>query len=80
MDVTDIFSMFNDIFGGMGGGGGGRGGRHRGVPHGYDLETEVVLTLEDVARGCERDVEFTRMDVCDKCSGSGAKARARAMR
>jgi molecular chaperone DnaJ len=40
---------------------------------GYDLETEVSLTLDDVAEGRERDVEFTRLDVCEKCTGSGAK-------
>src|ERR1041384_6873056 len=43
MDVTDIFSMFNDIFAGGGGGFGGFGGqqqgRRGGVPRGYDLET-----------------------------------------
>ncbi len=76
MDPNDIASMFNDIFEGMGfnvGGGGGRGGRRGGPPRGYDLETEVVVSLEDVLKGCERDVEFTRMDVCKKCTGSGAK-------
>jgi molecular chaperone DnaJ len=70
MDVTDIFSMFNDIFGG--GGGGGRG-RRGGQARGYDLETEVAISLEEVFKGCERDIEFTRMDVCDGCTGSGAK-------
>jgi len=74
MDVTDIFSMFEDIFGGMGGGnfGGARGGR-RGVARGFDLETEIEITLGDVLNGTDRDVEFTRLDVCEKCSGSGAK-------
>jgi molecular chaperone DnaJ len=71
MNVEDIFSMFNDIFAG-GGMGGGRGQR-RGPARGYDLETEVVLTLSDVKDGCEREVEFTRLDVCETCSGSGAK-------
>jgi molecular chaperone DnaJ len=71
MDVQDIFSMFNDIFGGGFAGGGGRG--RRGVARGYDLETEVSLTLEDVLKGSEREIEFTRMDVCDICAGSGAK-------
>lgn len=70
MDVSDIFSMFNDIFGQDQGGRGGRCG----VARGYDLETEVTLTLNDVLNGCERDVEFTRLDVCEKCVGSGAKA------
>lgn len=72
MNVQDIFSMFNDIFGG-GGGGGGFGGGRRGQARGYDLETEVTLTLEDVLKGAEREVEFTRLDVCDTCAGSGAK-------
>lgn len=71
MNADDIFSMFNDIFGG--GGGGGRG-RQRGPARGYDLETEVVLTLEEAFGGAEKEVDFTRMDVCEKCAGSGAKA------
>ncbi|MFI4898489.1 MAG: molecular chaperone DnaJ [Phycisphaerales bacterium JB059] len=74
MHVDDIFSMFNDIFGG--GGGGGFGGRARAGPRaarGYDLETEVSLTLKDVLTGAEREVEFSRLDVCAACSGSGAK-------
>lgn len=73
MNVQDIFSMFEDIFGGGGFGGGRRGG----VPRGYDLETEVTLDLADVLKGCEREVEFTRMDVCEKCRGSGAKPGAK---
>ncbi len=77
MDPNDIFSMFADIFGGgggpFGGGGGGRG-RSRGPARGYDLETEVAITLEDVHAGVETTVDFARMDVCEKCSGSGAKA------
>jgi molecular chaperone DnaJ len=73
MDVTDIFSMFNDIFaGGMAGGFAG-GQRRGGVPRGFDLETEVSITLEEVNTGTQRDVEFTRMDVCESCTGSGAK-------
>lgn len=71
MDATDIFSMFNDIFSGFGGNGGRtKGGQARG----YDLETEVAISLEDISKGCERDVEFTRMDICEKCTGTGAKA------
>jgi molecular chaperone DnaJ len=75
MNAEDIFSMFNDIFGGGGGGfGGGRGGgRSRGPARGYDLETEVLLSLEEAYFGADKDVEFTRLDVCEKCSGTGAK-------
>ena len=68
MHVNDIFSMFNDIFGQQAG---GRG--QRGPARGYDLETEVEIELTDAFKGCEREVEFKRLDVCEPCSGSGAK-------
>jgi len=71
MNPEDIFSMFEDIFGGFGGG--RRSRQRRGVPRGYDLETEVELSLKEVLTGTERDVEFKRLDVCQTCSGSGAK-------
>ena len=64
--------MFEDIFGG---GVGGRSRRQRrgGVPRGYDLETEVEITLDEVLAGTSRDVEFKRLDVCQTCSGDGAR-------
>ncbi len=71
MNSGDIFSMFADIFGQMGGmGGGARGGAGQ---RGYDLETQVDITLHDVATGVDQEVEFTRQDHCPTCSGSGAK-------
>src|SRR3954465_15248055 len=59
MDVGDIFSMFglDEFFGGMGGrrrgGGGGTPGRQRG----FDLETQVELSLNEVANGAEKTIE-----------------------
>ena len=77
MNPEDIFSMFNDIFGGMGFGGQtqgrGRSGGRRGVVRGYDLETEVEITFEEVLLGTERDVEFKRLDICNTCTGTGGK-------
>jgi molecular chaperone DnaJ len=75
MNAEDIFSMFSDLFEGFGGmPGGGRGGRGRQqVARGYDLETDVHISLEEVLTGCDRDVEFDRLDVCEKCTGTGAK-------
>ncbi len=76
MDPNDIFSMFNDIFGGLGGfGGGGRRTRtgHRGVARGLDLETQVDISLNDVLTGTTVEVDFTRLDICEPCNGGGAK-------
>jgi len=68
MGFADILSMFGleDFFG-------GRFGRAGGGDRGFDLETEVELTLENVAKGADQTLEFERMDLCDACSGSGAK-------
>jgi molecular chaperone DnaJ len=75
MDVGDIFSMFDDIFGGLGGGlGGARGGGGRArTARGFDLETQVELTLQEVAAGTEKTIEFEKQDICEICKGSGAK-------
>jgi molecular chaperone DnaJ len=73
MGFGDIFSMFNDIFAGM-------GFSSRGEPaaqRGYDLETEVEMSLEEVAAGVERTLEFDRMDVCEACGGHGARPGTR---
>jgi len=68
MDLSDIFSIFGDFFDR----GGSQGGPQRGR-RGYDLETLVEVTLEEVLTGVEREIEFTRQDYCQTCSGSGSK-------
>ncbi|MBX3395456.1 MAG: molecular chaperone DnaJ [Phycisphaerae bacterium] len=66
MNPNDIFSIFGDIFGDVFGGG-------RRASRGVDLQTEIVLKLEDVAQATERQIEFTRNDYCDTCAGKGAE-------
>lgn len=71
MNVTSIEELFNQVFGGMMGGMGGRQQRQGG--RGYDLETQTVLTLQDVATGCARQIDYNRQELCSTCGGSGAK-------
>ncbi|MCF7958066.1 MAG: molecular chaperone DnaJ [Phycisphaerae bacterium] len=77
MGFDDIFSMFDDIFGGgiFGGGGRRRGGRTGGQrqARGYDIETQIELTLKEVQTGVEKKIEFKRRDHCDHCGGNGAE-------
>ena len=76
MKWQDIGSVFEDIFGGLGGFGdlfgmaGQKRTRRTGPARGYDLETSVELTLNDIAKGAEKTIEFTRQDICSECSGS----------
>ncbi|MES1167751.1 MAG: DnaJ domain-containing protein, partial [Oleiharenicola lentus] len=60
--------IFDEFFGG-GGGGNGEGGAGRGSDLRYDLE----ITLEEAARGVEKEISFRRLGECKHCSGSGAE-------
>ena len=60
-----------DLFGSMFGGG---GGRNSNAPRrGSDVETRVVLSFEEAAKGCTKKIKVTRITNCDDCSGSGAE-------
>jgi molecular chaperone DnaJ len=86
----DPFDIFREVFGGGGGGGGGifeqffggggggartdREGRQRGSDLRYDLQ----IKLEEAAVGCEKEIEISKLDSCQKCSGTGAESGSRA--
>jgi len=73
MNPTDIFSMFDEIFGGGKGGRGGGRQQQAGPARGFDLETQVELTLSEVLMGAEKTIEFEKQDHCTTCKGNGAK-------
>ncbi|MCF0174550.1 MAG: molecular chaperone DnaJ [Bacteroidales bacterium] len=77
----DINDILNEVFGGMFGGGFGgfgRGGAQSGpkVSRGKNIQTKVVLTLEELASGCKKDVTIKRYEACHVCHGRGAKNAA----
>ncbi len=63
--------IFESFFGG-GGGGGGRQQRKDGPQRGSDLRYGLEISLEEAARGCEREIEYERLNSCKTCSGSGS--------
>ena len=63
----DIFSSF---FGGSGFGG---GAQQRGPEPGEDLRVDVTITLEEVAKGGEKEIRYTRRAKCKACNGTGAE-------
>ena len=70
----DAFSdIFGDIFGGRAGTAGGNGGWGN-VYRGSDLRYNMEITLEEAARGCEKQIRIPAVDSCEACDGSGAKS------
>lgn len=64
----DIFDAF---FGGSGRGGGGR--RRRGPARGADLRYNMRIAFEEAVFGVEKEIEFPRLERCDRCTGRGAE-------
>ena len=69
-NAEDIFSSF---FGGGGGFSSFGGGRQRGPEPGADLRVDVTLTLEEVAKGVEKEINYRRQAKCKTCNGTGAE-------
>ena len=60
-------------FSGFGGFGGGQGQARQKVYRGRDIRTRVRLTLEEIARGVEKEISIERNRPCPDCGGKGAK-------
>lgn len=63
--IGDIFDLF---FGAASAG----GRRRTGPPRGADLRYDIDITFEDVLKGAERQIKFTRLARCNACRGSGS--------
>ena len=83
----DPFDIFREVFGGGGGisGGifetffGGVAGRGEDRQRGADLRYDMQITLEEAAFGAEKEIEVRKLDICDKCGGTGAESGARSI-
>lgn len=64
MGFGDIFRTF------FGGGGGFQGFEER--TRGQDLAYNLEITLEEAAKGTEKEIEIPRTERCEVCGGSGA--------
>lgn len=74
--LNDLFGgAFGGGFGGFSGFGGGFGGgqRQQRVYRGRDIRVRVKLTLEEIAKGVEKDISIEKSVPCHECGGKGAK-------
>jgi molecular chaperone DnaJ len=76
----DPFDIFREVFGQQGGGGGGMfdqffggDGNGGGAGRGSDLRYDLEITLEEAARGVEKEISFRKLGSCGHCHGSGAE-------
>jgi molecular chaperone DnaJ len=74
-----IFEEFQDIFGDFFGfedmfGGGRRRGRGGRGQRGNDLRYDMTLSFEEAAAGVVTKIKVPRLETCDACKGTGAKA------
>jgi molecular chaperone DnaJ len=67
------FGGFEDIFGDIFGGFGGGRSRAQTKTKGEDITIEVSLSFLDAAKGCKREVTYSRNATCSTCRGTGAK-------
>jgi molecular chaperone DnaJ len=66
--LGDLFG-FGDVFGGARG-----GSRRSAAQRGADLRYDLEITLEEAAEGMTAQLRIPRLETCDTCKGSGAKA------
>ena len=75
--LNDLFGgAFGGGFGGFSGFGGGFGGGQRQqqrVYRGRDIRVRVKLTLEEIAKGVEKEISIEKSVPCPECGGKGAK-------
>ena len=68
-DGSDVFGGFGDIFDSFFGDASGR--RTREAQRGGDINQRVSLSFEESIFGAERQVNVTRLEKCQRCSGAG---------
>ncbi len=81
---VDPFDLFRDVFGGGGGGfgsifeeffsGSSSSQSEAGGSRGTDLRVSLEISLEQAAKGVEREIKYRRYGPCGSCGGSGAAA------
>ena len=67
------FGDFGDIFGDIFGGFGGSRSRRQTKVKGDDITIDLNLSFLDAAKGCRREVVYTRNEPCKACNSTGAK-------
>ncbi|MCL2132253.1 MAG: molecular chaperone DnaJ [Lentimicrobiaceae bacterium] len=79
MNMEDLFVHFGSIFEDLGVGGRFRTGfssrsRQTAVRKGSNIRIKVKLSLEEIAKGIEKNIKVQKQVPCDACGSTGAKS------
>lgn len=64
-DVSDIFNTF---FGGSS----SSSSRRNAPQRGDDVHQRIIISFEEAAFGCTKEINYSKIENCEECSGSGA--------
>ncbi|MCI7125593.1 MAG: molecular chaperone DnaJ [Agathobaculum sp.] len=68
-DFGDLGDIFGSFFGGFGS---GRSSRRNAPQRGESIHRNIILSFEEAAFGCEKELSIERIETCDECGGTGA--------
>ena len=63
----DLGSIFDTFFGG----GGSARPRNNGPQKGESLRASIMVSFEEAAFGCEKEITVNRLETCEECGGTG---------
>ncbi|MBS6547166.1 MAG: molecular chaperone DnaJ [Butyricicoccus pullicaecorum] len=69
-DMGDLGDIFGSFFGG--GFGSSSRSRRNAPQRGATIQKRVMLSFEEAAFGCEKEITIERTETCDECGGTGA--------
>ncbi len=70
-DMGDLGDIFGSFFGG--GFGGSSRSRRNAPQRGETIQQRIMLSFEEAAFGCEKEITINRTESCDACDGTGAE-------
>lgn len=73
MDIKDIVEEFSDIFSTVGNSTFGGIRERKQYTKGEDVRIKVELSIEEVLKGGEKEIDYRKLVVCKPCKGTGAE-------
>lgn len=71
-DMGDLGDLFGSFFGG--GFGGSSRSRRNAPQRGETIQQRIMLSFEEAAFGCDKEITINRTETCESCGGTGAEA------